>query len=198
MLTAIVFFVLGSIGLLIVEERLHQNPSLTRIGNWLIEHLYLPTLRAALVLVFVTLAYPALFGMEEAPGIGNLLAAGRHRLDWWINGVLLVSFALPSIPGLCRIPGVILTIQGMVASAILFGWLARDLGINQYWLLPDLKLLVKILFITGSAGLLAQMAGRYLEVARKKLVAESLRLVAQMPALIIFGSALGKQLISIA
>ena len=194
MLTAIFLFVLGSIGLLIFEEYLHNHPSLSNLGTWLSEHLYIPMLRAALALVFVAAAYPALFGLQDAPAIDSLLSAGHYRLDWWINGVVLVSLALPTVPGLGRIPGIVLTLQGMVASAMLFGWLAQDLGLTQYWLLPGWSLLAKILLITGTAGLLSWMAGYYLKFARKRLVAESLRLFAQMPALIIFGSALGRQL----
>lgn len=191
---AIFLFVLGSVGLLIVEEYLHDHPSLSNLGAWLGEHLYIPMLRAGLVLIFVTAAYPALFGLHDAPALNSLLSAGHYRLDWWINGVLLVSLALPAVPGLGRIPGIVLTIQGMVASAMLFGWLAQDMGLTQYWLLPGWSLLAKILLITGTAGLLSWMAGNYLPFARKRLVAESLRLLAQMPALIIFGGALGRQL----
>ncbi|MCZ6686646.1 MAG: hypothetical protein O7C69_02965 [Gammaproteobacteria bacterium] len=194
MLTAIFLFVLGSAGLLVFEEYLHNHPSLSNLGNWLSEHLYIPTLRAVLVLIFVAAAYPALFGLHDAPVIGTLLSDGHYRLDWWINGVLLVSLALPTVPGLGQIPGIVLTLQGMVASAMLFGWLAQDMGLAQYWLLPGWGLLGKILLITGAAGLLSWMAGSYLQLARKRLVAESLRLLAQMPALIIFGSALGRQL----
>lgn len=193
MLTAVFLFVLGSIGLLFLEEYLHNRPSISNLGTWLSEHLYLPMLRAGLVLIFVAAAYPALFGLQDAPTIDSLLSAGRYRLDWWVNGVLLVSLALPTIPGLGRIPGIVLTIQGMVASAMLFGWVAQDMGLHQYWLFPGWSLLGKILLITGAAGLLSWMAAYYLQVARKRLVAESLRLLAQMPALIIFGSALGRQ-----
>lgn len=194
MLTAIFLFVLGSIGLLVLEEYLHSHPTLSNVGAWLSEHLYIPLLRAALVLIFVAAAYPALFGLHDAPALGSLLSKGHYRLDWWINGVLLVSLALPAIPGLGRIPGMVLTLQGIVASAMLFGWLAHDMGLQQYWLFPNWTLLTKILLITGAAGLLSWMAGNYLQIARKRLVAESLRLLAQMPALIIFGAALGRQL----
>ncbi|MEE8108401.1 MAG: hypothetical protein V3T36_04505 [Gammaproteobacteria bacterium] len=194
MLTAIFLFVLGSIGLLILEDYLHNHPSLSHLGTWLSEHLYLPMLRAALVLIFVATAYPALFGLQDGPAIDRLLSDGHYRLDWWINGVLLVSLALPTVPGLGRIPGIVLTLQGMVASAMLFGWLAQDMGLAQYWLFPGWSLLAKILLITGAAGLLSWMAESYLQLARKRLVAESLRLLAQMPVLIIFGSALGRQL----
>ena len=194
MLAAIFLFVLGSIGLLILEEYLHNHPSVSRFGTWLCERLYLPMLRASLVLIFVATAYPALYGLQDAPAIDSLLSGGSYRLDWWINGVLLVSLALPTVPGLSRIPGTILTFQGMVASAMLFGWVAQDLGLHHYWLFPGWGLLAKIMLITGVAGLLSWMAGYYLRIARKRLVAESLRLVAQMPALIIFGTALGRQL----
>ena len=121
MLTAIFLFVLGSIGLLILEDYLHNHPSLSHLGTWLSEHLYIPMLRAALVLIFVATAYPALFGLQDGPAIDRLLSDGHYRLDWWINGVLLVSLALPTVPGLGRIPGIVLTLQGMVASAMLFG-----------------------------------------------------------------------------
>ena len=194
MLTAIFLFVVGSIGLLILEDYLHNHPSVSRIGNWLSERLYLPMLRAGLVLIFVAAAYPALYGLQDAPAIDILLSNGRYRLDWWINGVLLVSLLLPTVPGISRIPGTVLTFQGMVASAMLFGWVAQDLGLHQYWLFPGWSLFGKIMLITGAAGLLSWMAGYYLRIARKRLVGESLRLLAQMPALIIFGAALGRQL----
>lgn len=194
MLIAILIFVAGSAGLLLLEDWLIDNPRDSRFANWVTEHLYLPLLRAFLVLVFVSLAYPEIFGVTDAPPLSQLFDPGRASLDSWINGVLAVSLILPAVPGLGRIPGMLLTLQGIVASAMLFGWLATFSGLADGWLVPNWNLAFKILVITGGAGLLSWMAGKYLQLAPGKLVAETIRLTAQMPALIIYGAALGTQL----
>ena len=57
-----------------IERRFHDNPP----ALWLREHLGLPLLRAACVVLFVYLAYPALFGLREAPSLMVLLAAHEN------------------------------------------------------------------------------------------------------------------------
>lgn len=194
MIVAIVIFVLGSIGLLALEDWLIDHPKSTSFGNWIVEHLYLPLLRAALVLAFVALAYPAIYGLSDAPALSGLLTGGHYRFDSWINAVLVASLLLPLVPGLGRIPGLLLALQGIIATAMLFGWVADAYGLQDEWLIPSWPLMFKILVITGGAALLSWMAGRSLQLAQGKLVAEAVRLTAQMPALIIYGKALGAQI----
>lgn len=194
MLGALAVFVGGSIGLLALEDWLTDHPKNSRFGNWIVEHLYLPLLRAALVLAFVALAYPAIFGLSDVPSLGQLLGSGHYRVTTWINMAFVLSLALPLVPGIGNWPGLLLALQGMIATGMLFGWLAADLGLANLWLFPSWPLLTKILVITGGAALLSWMASRYLQLSQGKLIAEAIRLTAQMPALIIYGTALGAQI----
>ncbi len=103
--------------------------------GWLWAHLYAPMLRAGAVAVFLLLAYPALFGLEAAPPLGDLLAAGEHRLSRLIGLLLLVSLALPLVVAGPLATALALPAQGLAASALLLGWVAaHDPALTvAYW-----------------------------------------------------------------
>jgi hypothetical protein len=67
--------------LLALEYRLQRWFAGNHAFHWSWEHLMGPAVRAALVALFVLIAYPALFGLRVAPDVGLLLAGDSPRLS---------------------------------------------------------------------------------------------------------------------
>lgn len=189
----------GALSLLLVwaerrwAGRLHNNA----VTEWLSDHVWLPLARVVLLLVFVALAYPVLYGFDEAPALRELLAGGEHRLHHLIN-LLFVLSLLPVVGG---VPGVVLPIQGIAAAALLFRWLSPTLGIDGS-LLPGWSaagaILLWIYAGHRGASVAAQQLGRWLDARYAmrdgdKAVYELIILACQAPAILIYGLALGGQ-----
>lgn len=174
------------------------------LTHWLLEHLGYPLLRALVIVVFVLLAYPALFGLEAAPARQALLAAEPGRWHTLLNWVFLASLLLPVVPVLGAIQALILPLQGMVAAALLFSWLAQALGAQAVSLWPGARELAVIslaaLVSHGAARWVAGRLGAELDRALnladdgEALVFESVVLMFQLPVLLLYGLGLGRQL----
>ncbi len=199
MIIAGIVFVLVSLALLVVEERLMHVVEGVPVTGWLAEHIYIPMLRVVSVLLFVTLAYPDIFGLDTPSTIGDIFVAGRGRFDDWLNAVLIVSFLLPAIPVVSRLPGIILTVQGVIACCLLFAWVAPVHGLENpvYWM--GWTVFLRSILVTVIAAGLGYLLHRILENDPGKeklseLVPEALRLAAQLPAITLYASALGAQI----
>ena len=199
MIIAGIVFVFVSIALLAVEDRLMRVVAGVPVTGWLGEHIYIPMLRVVSVLLFVTLAYPDIFGLDTPYTINEILVAGRGRFDDWLNAVLIVSFLLPVIPLVSRLPGIILTVQGIIACCVLFAWVAPMHGLENpvYWM--GWSVFLRSILITVVAAGFGYLLHRVLENDPGKekvseLVPEALRLAAQLPAITLYASALGAQI----
>lgn len=195
MVTAILLFLPLTAALLILELRLDHAARGSAIQDWLALHLYFPLIRATALLVFIFAAYPDLFGLAAAPSIPDLLTGGHYRFDQLINILLVISLMLPLIPMLNRITGVTLALQGMCATALIASWVAGDAGVAPDFL-PDAWLLLRIAAVLLAARLAGQLlAKEFLHSARyRELLVESLRMLAQLPAVIMYAHFLGAQL----
>ena len=199
MIIAGIVFVLVSLALLVVEDRLMRVVEGVPVTGWLAEHIYIPMLRVVSVLLFVTLAYPDIFGLDTPFTIREILVGGRGRFDDWLNAVLVVSFLLPAIPIVSRLPGIILTVQGIIACCLLIAWVAPMHGVENpvYWM--GWTVFLRSILVTVIATGLGYFLHRLLEndPGREKLselVPEALRLAAQLPAITLYASALGTQI----
>lgn len=197
MTTAIAVYLLVSLGALHFEERLLRSVSDAAVANWLVENLYIPLLRYVCVLVFVLLAYPGLFGLDTAPPLSVVLGSGSGRLDQLLNLGLVLSLALPLIPVVNNIPGVILTLQGILTACVVFSWAAPELGLYspRYWMGGQ------TLFLVLAFNLAAYLLGRALSEGlglgrrspRAALLMDALRYLAGLPAILVYTFALGRQ-----
>lgn len=194
MIPAILLFLPLTAVLLMAELRLDRASRGSPIESWLAIHLYLPLIRSTALLVFVFVAHPQLFGLTDAPPLSELMAGGHYRFDQLINVLLLVTLLLPLIPMLNRISGVTLALQGMCATALIASWMASESGIDLR-LLPDVGLLIRIAAVLLAARLAGQLlADEFLPSPRyRQLAVETLRMLAQLPAVIMYGHYIGAQ-----
>jgi hypothetical protein len=125
-------------------------------------------LRAAALALFVLVAYPALFGVYDAPAVGALLAGGRGRLIQLVGLVFLLSLLLPLVPVLGS-PAFALPIQGAAGAALVAGWLAAATGSPPPGLWPGPGALA----VAGALAYLAHWAARrvagVIEVSGRRL-----------------------------
>ena len=166
-----------------------------KIGN--------PMLRTLLLIAFILLVYPLNFGIEKAPAINSLLGTQELRFNFLINIVFILTFLFPLLPVIGKWDELIIPLQGMIASMIIFSWLCQAMGLKNYSLLPGLDTfswIFVISFITHwLAVYIAEPIGGWLNhsfdrTGFKQLVFQGVVMIMQSPVIIIFGLALGKQL----
>ena len=123
---------------------------------WSWEALGVPLLRALLVISFVFAAYPALFGLREAPSLGILISAADARPSAVLGLLFLLALFAPVLPLLSSWPALLLPLQGILATAFLFKWMTSYLAISTSSLWPGTDLALAIV----GMSFLAQRAGR--------------------------------------
>lgn len=181
------------------------EPRVREVGptHWLLEHMGYPLGRAVVVVSFVLVAYPTLFGLTNAPALGDVIQVGSGRLQSLVNWVFVVSLFLPLLPVLGGIQALILPLQGMVATALLFHWVAGESGMQgvHYW--PgwgQAAVIVALAFAShGLAQSLSRTLGSWANESfhladAEDLVFEAVVLLCQIPVLLVYGLALGHSL----
>jgi hypothetical protein len=172
-------------------------------GAWWWDHLYAPMLRAAILLAFLLIAYPTIYGLSEAPPLLSVLFAGEGRFGQLLGVLFLLSLVLPLVPVAGALPGLMLPIQGVAGTALLFSWLGQALGVTQlsYW--PgarDGALMVAVSFAAywlakGCVAALQGIATRWNVADLDELAFEAVLLLFQAPAIVLYSASLGRQLI---
>lgn len=182
-----------------LERRVADNAPL----HWSWQHLGVPLMRAALVLGFVFLAYPALFGLREAPSLQALLAAHDAAPSTVLGVLYLIALLAPVLPLFHRHPELVLPLQGALAVAFVFHWLADYLHITVATAWPGPA---TALAMAGTAWLLHRVAMRVGEGVGAgidgvrgtrgydSLGAHVVTLLAQLPVVLIYSAGLGTQL----
>lgn len=182
-------------------EKLRENIETSVVLEWMHAHIGLPFARVILVLVFILSAYPALYGVDFLPSLGDILFEHSGRLHSLINWLFISSLVIPFIPMVGIIPALVIPIQSILATAMLFNWAAPD--ISTITLIPTLW--VFLLFIVLSivthkvAKLFAEFIGKSFKHKFNQqdithLIYESSLLAFQVPAILVYGFYLGMQL----
>lgn len=179
----------------------------TRLDNYFLQMMWdkigAPLLRTFLIIGFIILVYPLNYGIDNAPGIQHLLNIEQLRINFLINIIFLLTFFFPIIPIIGKWDELIIPLQGIICTMIIFGWLCQSLQINDYYLLPGISVFVSILLISlithWIAEFLSHFIGGYLDIlfdreGFKIVVFRCVLLLMQSPVIFIFGIALGKQL----
>lgn len=171
--------------------------------DWCWERLLYPLLRAMLVGAFVAALYPALFGLTQAPDISRLVALGHARVNTLLGSLFLCTLVLAAIPATSRHPAVVLPLQGMLATAMLFRWLTEYLGATNTLLLTG-WLQIALLFVLAVAAYRianfgAQRIGARIDLAAnvsgsQTMLRQGLLLLAQGPIIVLYGYSLGRQI----
>jgi type III secretory pathway component EscS len=164
----------------------------------------MPLIRTLLIIGFILLIYPVNFGLDSAPSINELLSVNDKRSSFLINMIFLLTFFFPLVPLLGKWDELIIPLQGVLCSMIIFSWLCQGLNIQDYSLSPDFKVLALIIFISIATHWLAKhfskYAGNYFDKlfhreGFKVLTFKAVVLIMQSPVIFIFGTYLGKQIL---
>ena len=183
----------------VLKRRLHGNAAF----DWSWDRLIAPCLRAALIVAFVICAYPALFGVHQAPGVHQLLADDTLRLNNLIGILFLCTLLCPLLPVFHQHAGLLLSLQSVIATAVVFGWFTHYLGATaaSAWpgLGPAAVLLGVIVVGNQIAGMLARELGTSLDSAfdtegLDRITLNVMELLAQAPVILVYGYALGMQI----
>lgn len=202
LLLALIAYTLLNLGLIGLEHRWQPHVSVHWLSEWIVEHIVLPVARIAVLLAFISAAYPVLFGVAEAPALLSLLGQGEHRINTLINVAFLASLLFPLVPLLGGMPGIVLPVQGIAASGLLFSWLASSLGLSVTlwpgWTTAGV-MLVWAVFGHRLAVWLARGTGSKIDawggyIGSEKPVYELIILFLQVPAILVYTLSLGQQL----
>lgn len=185
-------------------ERLVERVFVTNTpALWSWEHLGVPLLRAACVVLFVHLAYPALFGLREAPDLHQLLAEHEAGPSTALGLAFLVALAAPILPILNRHPALVLPIQGLLATAFLFAWLADYLHITSASVWPGSDVMAVVFagaYLMHRLGrLVGRMLGETVDAATETrgydtLAVHVITMLAQLPVILIYSTGLAQQI----
>ena len=201
-LIAMFVYMIMTIISLHLSFRLHAALEHT-LPQWLWDHIGIPLLRASLMLIFIALAYPTLFGLEKAPSLLILLSAEEMRINYLLNLIFIITLLFPVIPVVGEWEEVILPLQGIAASALLFSWLCETLKLEDisYW--PGINTLVSIILLTFIthyvSNRISLSLGNYLNEKfnvkhSEELLSKGIIIFIQAPIILLFSLALGKQL----
>ena len=182
-----------------IERHFETNPP----ARWFWEHLGIPLLRAACVVLFVHLAYPGLFGLREAPDLQALLAAHEAGPSSVLGFAFVLALIAPVVPLLHRHPEFVLPLQGMLATSFLFAWLTDYLHMNAIPVWPGADVMVLVLIGAWLMHRLARYAGRAIgETADSladtrgydSLAIHIVTMLAQLPVILIYSTGLAAQI----
>ncbi len=182
-----------------IERHFEANPP----AHWCWEHLGIPLLRAACVVLFVCLAYPGLFGLRVAPDLQALLAAHEAGPSAVLGLAFLLALMVPVVPLLHRHPELVLPLQGMLATAFLFAWLADYLHMTAVSVWPGADVMMLVLIGAWLMNRLARFAGRALgetadTLANTRgydtLAVHIVTMLAQLPVILIYSTGLAVQI----
>lgn len=198
----LVYGLLIIIGLFILEYIRSKLEHDLLMGLW--GKVSIPLFRAFLIGLFVYISYPIIFGLEDAPSITTLINAEEGRINSIINILFLISLFFPFIPILGKHIELILPLQAIACCIMVFSWLAEANQLTEYTYWPGILIVVAILLIAVFTHWLANhLAGGLGQVLDQKfhvdgsneLVARAIILFMQAPAIVLYSSALGSQLI---
>ncbi|MGH8597743.1 MAG: hypothetical protein ACREXT_13890 [Gammaproteobacteria bacterium] len=169
---------------------------------WSLEHLGIPLGRAALIVGFVYAAYPALFGLTDAPSITALLAADDAHASTLLGILYLIALLAPMLPIFYGLPEFLLPLQGMLATAFLFNWLTSYLLIPRISVWPGLDLACVIVLTSYLAHRLDRRMGNRFGDADQTharggydaLFTHIVTLQAQLPVILIYAAGLARRI----
>lgn len=201
--TAILVFTLFSIIVEIIGRRILNMLDDVSATEWIFEKVFIPLSRAIGLMIFILLSYPLLFGINDAPSLSELLSTGSHRISTLMNILFILPLAFSVIPVFGGIPALLLPVQGIAGSTLVFSWMQAALNLTDIHYIPSLVvILVIILFAVltheFAKWLALHISGRinnYFHINDgQKVVYRIVVVVAQLPVILIYTTGLGGQL----
>lgn len=167
--------------------------------HWQWEHVAMPLLRILLLLLFIILAYPDLYGLQSAPSFSSVISSENGRSHQLINLLFILSVLLPFIPLIGEQQTLALPVQGVTAVALIFNWIPdKQTPLICYWpgMLTTLVLLGLAWFAFRLAMLLGQTISlwfdrRYHVTGSHEMISNTLLLILQSPLIVVYAHSLG-------
>lgn len=162
-----------------------------------------PLYRSFVLVIFIIISYPLLFGLEHATPITILVSENEQRLDQLVNLAFLTSLLLPLIPVVGRFMEIILPMQAILCCMMIFNWLAQSMYFTDFTYWPGSRIILLIillaLFTHWLSVLLARQSGSWLDnrfnvIGFEDLIGESIILFMQAPVILVYSVSLGRQL----
>lgn len=203
MLAAIAVYALVAIAEPFVESWLHRVFEHNAPFQWAWDLFFAPLLRAAMIVVFVFFAYPALFGLSSAPTLSELLAVNDSRLNHLFSLLFVASIFLPFIPAINRAAELLLPLQAALATAVIFVWLSEYLGITSSSIWPGIHvigIMIVLSFLSYRlARSVAEILGHWVDqkfylTDGEAIVFRAVLLLSQVPVILFYGFGLGRQI----
>ncbi|WP_455197881.1 hypothetical protein [Kaarinaea lacus] len=173
------------------------------VSEWLFEKIFIPLFRALELMIFILLAYPVLFGLNEAPPISQLLSEGSHRINTLLNILFVLPLLFSLLPIFGRMPSLLLPVQGIAGSTLIFSWMQAALQRDNIQYVPNVMVIVVIVLLAVLSHAVAKWVALHLShtVNRffyiddgQKIVYRIVVVVAQLPVILIYTTGLGRQL----
>ena len=186
-----------------LESWLHRVFASNPPFQWGWDQFFAPLLRATMLVVFVYLAFPAIFGLSTAPTIGQLTEGHEGHISGVIGVLLVVGFVASLVPGLGRKPEFVLPVQGVLACSFLFFTLSAYLGMTTATLWPGIDIFLTMVLVSYFAHRFGRIVGKagadrldsLLNTSGYDIVIlNAIELLAQIPVILLFGHGLGRQL----
>jgi hypothetical protein len=186
-------------GLLYLGHKLVDRVQDVPVTGWLAGHVALPLLRVMAILGFLAVAYPAIFGVEGLPPLWQVLGEAPGRLTTLVNVLFVLSVVLAALPLIGDIQALVLPAQAIAACALLFAWaVGPDAGLWPGWGALGSILLWALATHAAGSWLLHRLGttidGRWRIEGARVLLLDTLMLIFQLPAILIYSLALGRGL----
>jgi hypothetical protein len=199
MIRAVLAYVLFAWALLYLGYKLADRVEGIPVTGWLTEHMALPLLRVLSMLVFLAVAYPVVFGLEALPPLSELLFGVPRRVSTLVNLLFVMSVLLAALPLIGTIQAIVLPLQGITACALLLSWASG--GRASLW--PGWDVLGAVILWAGATHTLASwllhrlgnyIDGRWQLTSAQTLLLDTLMLVFQLPAILVYSLTIGAHL----
>ena len=202
-ITAIILFTLFSIVVEILARKILNMLDEVSATEWIFEKIFIPLSRAIGLMIFILLSYPVLFGVTDAPPLSELLSAGSHRISTLMNILFVLPLAFSMIPVVGSIPALLLPVQGIAGSTLVFSWMQGALNSLDIQYLPSLMIILVIVLLALITHEIAKWISHHIAEQTnrqfhindgQKIVYRVVVVIAQLPVILIYTTGLGGQL----
>lgn len=200
---AIFVFVLICIATEIIGQKVLSIFEDHPASEFIFDKFLIPLVRAVGLMIFILLCYPILYGITDAPPLSQLLSEGSLRTNTLMNVMFITPLLFSLIPVIGSLPALILPVQGIAGSSLVFSWMQGAMKIENIQYIPSgTTILVITLFaiLTHAAARwashhLSETTNRILHIDDGHKIAYRIVIVAaQMPVILIYTQGLGAQL----
>ena len=200
---AFLAIILLAIAVEIISRKILDILDDVSVSEWLFEKIFIPLFRALELMIFILLAYPVLFGLNEAPPISQMLSDGSHRINTLLNILFVLPLLFSLLPIFGRMPSLLLPVQGIAGSTLIFSWMQAALQRDNIQYVPNVMVIVVIVLLAVVSHAVAKWVALHLSHAvnrffhiddGQKIVYRIVVVVAQLPVILIYTTGLGRQL----